>query len=198
MNKNIITIACLLLMVIFGIWASRMYADLKEQKKNVDNEKAKTAETLAKLQVQLDSNLLLKKKYDTITRQLSESLLRSETSPVNKTSDIKLLQDLKSINQSSAILNNRNGYVQASQLEKDGYSALVNDQFDIALARFTEAEKISPSIHMSYEISRYLKKNKDMFASPDVRKEIKKEIIKKYSWGAPQTQLSRMKEQVKP
>ncbi len=186
--RNVLISLFLVLMLAFSLYSMRLYS-------NLEKEKIKGLKLKDSLQVQLTSNLALQERYDTLLRHLSDSIPKDINSVKNVPYG-KVFQDIKILQQESAKLNNPTQYTQALQLEKEGFTALVNNQFIIAMVKFTAAEKLSPSIHMSYEISRLLRKNKNKFDSPETQKEIKQEIIKRYSWGASRDLIATLKKQV--
>lgn len=161
----------------------------------VEAEKKKNKLTSDSLRVQLDSNLVLQKKSDSLTNLLSNLLASHPITTKEDSSAQVLIYDLKNISQSSAKLNDSRAYEKAMQLEKEAFTALTNNDFETALNKFTEIEKVSPSFHMAYEISRLLKKNRSNFSDKTTQLQIKNEIITKYSWRAPADQLKELKKQ---
>jgi hypothetical protein len=141
-------------------------------------------------------NVLIQRERDSLINKLIETSLMNNEMAQNDTAVQKLVQNIKKVSDASAKLNDLPGY-QASQLEKEGFEALANNQFDLALAKFTQAEKILPSFHMAYEISELLKKERTNFNDPEKQKNLKRLIIDKYSWRAPAKPIKQLKEQVK-
>lgn len=192
MSKNIITLIFLSLMLVTGIWAIRSYNQLQKEKKEKQALLTKVEETLK-------VNEELKKKTDEITKKL---LLLQDTAAHRNDSKwtsekTTLIQELKSVNETYTKENNLSAYQQAYVLEKEGFIALTQNNFKLALEKISLAEKTSSGFHMCFEISELLRKNQKNFGDSAVEQNIKKQIIEKYSWKAPADQLNTLKYQVK-
>jgi len=147
-----------------------------------------------KLKADSAQNLILQKDRDSLINKLLEFTRKNDL--VQNDSVKQLFQNLQTVSEASTKLNDLPVYQQAAQLEKDGFAAIANNQFDSALAKFSKAEKVSPSFHMSYEISNLLKTQKQNFKDTASQKNIKTQIIKNYSWKAPPELLNKIKKQV--
>ena len=195
MNKNIIILIFLGLMLTAGIIAVRSYNQVEKQKKE-------NLALVIKLKEKDAVNEGLKQQTDSITRELTK-LLSSNDSSGHRTNSkwdtekTTLIRKLKIVNEEYTKSNNQSAYQKAYDLEKEGFEALVNNNFDLALEKITLAEKISSGFHMCFEISELLKKKQKEFKDPEIQKEIKQQIIEKYSWKAPAESLSLLKSQVK-
>jgi hypothetical protein len=190
MHKNIIILVFLGLMAAAGIYSVSLFNKTEQQKKII-------SENQKKIQDQLDSNVILKSKYDEVIKRLQKIELENNTPAGGKDSVKNLLEEFKNISEASTKLNNLPAYEQASQLEKEGFTAIANNQFDTALSKFNQIEKITPSFHSSYEISKLLTKQKANLNNPETQQNVKEQIIKNYSWKAPVEQVNKIEIQVK-
>ena len=183
-KKNIITSVLLLLMLISGYFLWSGFNDLKKQRKKLEDDQTKLA---------ADTTDLVRKRngLDLRIAQL-DTLIRSQNKIIEsikiKTKDTSLSRLISKYNSIAT------PEKQALKLEKEGFEHLIKNQFDSALNKFTQAEKTSTSFHMAYEISRLLKSKKGNYSDPS---DIKKQIIKSYSWKAPPDLLAKLKMQLK-
>ena len=189
MNKNNVIIICfLLLMLASGYYAWKLYAELKAQK-------IKLAKSESELRVKSDENEKLTAQLDSMIKGISYYTKTENSKFQNDTTLNKLIRTARSYSDSRKVTN-LSSYQQAYQLDRDGFAALVKNDFEKALVKFTAAEKTSPSFHMSYEISRLLRNNRKDFSNPRQQQLIKKQIIEKFSWKAPPDLLKILKSQV--
>ena len=81
-------------------------------------------------------------------------------------------------------------------LEKQGFEALLDRNYDIAQQVIAEAVRIWPDYHNVAEIGRLLRANRDRLKAGDdaAWKEIYSVIVGKYAWGVPPVYLTRMRE----
>ncbi len=190
MKNNIVIIICLMMMAVAAIFAIRLYA-------NVEAEKKKTDKALLMLTEQQKVNDTLRRKSDSLTNALSDLIAKSintnETTPAAAdTAKIALIRKIRTVSEDYTKANNIGSYEKAVQLEKEGFEAISKNQLGIALEKFNQIEKIAPSFHSSYEISKLLNSKKNNFSNPGVQKEIKELIIKKYYWKAPPEQMKKI------
>ena len=68
---------------------------------------------------------------------------------------------------STFIVNRASDFAMAKEYELKGFQSLVNKDFDEALAYFMASENSANQYHSSYEIAKYLRKNKDSVSEPD-------------------------------
>jgi len=192
MNKNITILVFLGLMSAAAIFSIYSYSNLEKEKK--DKQAA-----LDKLEETRKINEILKQKSDSLTKVL----LSAEDSTGHKsdskwnTEKTTLIRELKNVNETYTKINDLSAYQKAYILEKEGFEALVSNNFDLALEKISAAEKTSPNFHMCYEISNLLISNRKQFNDPEIQKNVKIQIIEKFSWKAPADPLSKLKEQVK-
>jgi len=85
-------------------------------------------------------------------------------------------------------------YDQAVSLERQGFDALIQGDFEQAIAAFKSAEETYPQFHSVYEIANLLQQNKDELKDANKRKSILREIAENYSWQAPPEAIKRLKE----
>ena len=85
-------------------------------------------------------------------------------------------------------------YKKALKYEREGYINLLSSRYDKAIKSFENSERIYPTFHQVYEISRLLKKNRNKL--PQQKKRIFNEILDNYSWGAPSDLLEEMRKQI--
>lgn len=83
---------------------------------------------------------------------------------------------------------------QAQALETAGFDALLKGDFETALVKFEETEKVYPSFHQAYEIGLLLRKNKDGFSDSATQKRILTQIATEMSYGAPTETIQKLKE----
>ncbi|MFN3968209.1 hypothetical protein [Flavobacterium sp.] len=81
----------------------------------------------------------------------------------------------------------KSDYNAALDWEAKGYKALLLKNVDEAITAFNNSENSYNGFHMSYEITRYLKANKEKLKDPnaDFWKETYAKIAKDYSWKMP-------------
>ena len=68
---------------------------------------------------------------------------------------------------SNFIVNRVSDFAMAKEYELKGFQSLVNKDFDEALAYFMASENSANQYHSSYEIAKYLRKNKESVSEPD-------------------------------
>ena len=73
----------------------------------------------------------------------------------------------------------------ASDLERQGYEALVKSDFAAAVRAFDGVEKAYPSYHSAREIGGLLRARQADLADPKMRRDVLKTILDDYSWKAP-------------
>ena len=174
--NSILPLIFLAIMFGFGIYAFSLYTKLENAKLE-----------LTKKQIEIDT---LQSKNNAFVALMQNSISESSSAQTNT-----IFDSVKSVNTEITKLTNPSKYNQAVQLEKDGFTALKNNQFEVALVKFTQAEKILPSYNMVYEIGKTLRKNKANFNNKEYQKKIIDTILKKYSWGAPKILVNEIKQQ---
>lgn len=195
MNKNITILVFLALMAAAAIFSVYSYSNLEKEKK-------KKQAALDKLEETLKINENLKLKTDSLTKQIT-ALLSTEDSSGHRTDSkwntekTTLIRELKNVNETYTRVNDLSAYQKAYILEKEGFEALVSNNFELALEKISAAEKTSPNFHMCYEISNLLRSNREKLKDEETQRNIKRQIIEKFSWKAPAALLSKLKEQVK-
>lgn len=85
-------------------------------------------------------------------------------------------------------------FEKAIALEKQGFEAVEDGNFEEAIRFFEETEKVYKSFHQANEIATYLKQNRSRFENPKAQKEIQRKIVSDYSMKAPQSVLVKLKE----
>lgn len=187
---NILILISLCLMFIFGYRSIRLYDQLQAKKNEAESLSDSHRKVSDSLQKQIDITNLLQQKNDSLFKELRNSGTNSAQART------RILDSLKSNSVSITRVNDPSVYKKAVALEREGFKALLNNQFDNALTKFSEAERTLPSYHMVYEISSYLKQSKDKFSDPAMAIQLKKTIVKQYSWGAPSDILSQIRRQI--
>lgn len=193
MNRNILILVFLGLMAAAAIYSVTLFNRVAQQKKQL-------AEKEASLSLQLDSNKILKEQLTSVLKQLQKIEPESATAGTAGKNDevVKNVEkELKNINEASIKLNEPAVYQQAKKLETEAFEAIANNQFETAMAKFNQIEKITPSFHSSYEISKLLNKQRTNLNNPEVQQNIKSQILKNYSWKAPADQIKKIELQVK-
>jgi len=84
-------------------------------------------------------------------------------------------------------------YERARKHEINGFNALVQENFNVALESFQEASDVYPKLHSVSEISRLLNSKKDEFDNIEVQKDIYRTIVEKYSWKVPKDIVQELK-----
>jgi tetratricopeptide (TPR) repeat protein len=190
MNKsNIIILFFLLLMMASGFYALNLYNKVEEQKKRL-------AESEKALKASAEENAILQNRQDSVYRLISYYIKTNERYNNNDTLNNYIIS-AKKYGDSSLKIKNLSAYQQAYQLDRDGFAALANNDFEKALDKFTAADKASPSFHMSYEIARYLKSERNNFNDPRKQVMIKRQIVEKFNWKAPVELVNKLKIQTR-
>ena len=198
MNKNnTLSLLSLLLMLCFCGFAYYLFSKVEKEKSKNELLTKELEKKEAVIKNLLDSNKIILAQSMEANRQLSDYLVKNtENFPPSDTLK-KIIERSEKVATDALRLNDLPKYQQATKLEQEGFTALSQNKFDVALDKFDKAEKVSPSFHMAYEISRLLKKEKPNFENPESQKNIKEKIITNYSWRAPKEQLIILKQQVK-
>ena len=84
----------------------------------------------------------------------------------------------------------------AKQKEKEGFSALVKGEYDIAATAFTDAENAYNGYHNVYELARLLKSKAGNVQDPERKKELLKIIVAKYAAYAAPEVVEALKKQI--
>lgn len=190
---NILIMAALSLILIICVYALKQY-----------NENSRLNKMLA---LQIDTTSFYRKRADTLVTKLSireqefaknlaecnDVRSKMQLELAKKSPDAATKQLIAQSNDVSAATYKLNNL--PFQFEMIGFKALTDDNFNLALKSFTDAEAASPSFHMAYEISRLLKSQQRNFGNKEIEKDIKKQIIKNYSWRAPKDLLDELKKQ---
>ena len=178
-------IGCLISICFLGYYLTSSYTKLATQKKTIlENEKRLLADSIKQ-----DSMAKVIESYTNLISYYSDN----EDSVIKYVRKIKIGSDSVYKSKDSSLAN------KAAQLEREGFNALKNNNLEVALAKFKETEKTSPSYHMAYEISTLLNsEKKNDLKDPKTQTEVKKQILQKFSWRAPKDLLDSLKRQVKP
>lgn len=188
MKRNIIMLVCLALMIAGVMMAINLYSKLDAAEKSnagLLKEKqgllAKVADLNKKL---IDRNKVLE------TTTLEEKIKTSDSPNSDEIQKYKT-EAVDFIKQTDS-----SAYQKAVQLEKDGFNAIIENKFDVALLKFNEIVAISPSFHSAYEISRMLANNKAKFTDAATQKYLKEQVATKYKWKAPAEKINIIKAQL--
>lgn len=95
---------------------------------------------------------------------------------------------------SASLANQRNTLRTAQAHEAAAFKALILGDYATALGEFEETERVYPTFHQAYEISRLLRRNVNSMNDPDVRKSVLKQIATDLSYGAPPDYLAKLEE----
>lgn len=196
MNKNVLILFFLLLMAAAAIYSVTLF-------KEVEKEKQQKQLALNQRDTLLQQNAEQQRKIDSLTiatiSELSEKNTATGTTGISNTDTAKntLIKKLKNANEDYIKRNDATAYQTASKLEKEGFTAIADNKFDVAYEKFKQIIAIAPSFHSSYEIFMLLGKQKGNFNNPETQQKIKEQIVKNYTWKAPQEQLKRIETQVK-
>ncbi len=192
MNKNILILFFLALMIAAAIYSVTLFNKVEEQKKLLGKKEAS-------LSSQLDSNKILKAQLADVLKLMRKIEPGAAAGSTAKSDSAvkKVETELKNINEASIKLNEPAVYEQAKNLEQQAFEAIANNQFETALVKFNQIEKITPSFHSSYEIAKLLTEQKGNLKNTETQEAIKQQIVNKYSWKAPVNQLEKIQQQVK-
>ncbi len=86
-------------------------------------------------------------------------------------------------------------YEIAKRNEKEGFSALVREDYVVAIEKFKKAYEVYPQYHSVSEIYKLLKNNKDKLTEHTTKRRVIKKILNDYSWKAPQGSISILRSQ---
>lgn len=187
---NILILISLCLFFILGYRSIQLYDELQAKKKEAQSLSDSYRKISDSLQKQIEITNLLKHKTDLLFNELRQTATDDASMRKEKLDSFKINSvSITKVNEPSV-------YKKAVALEREGFEALLNNQFDNALNKFSRAENTLPSYHMVYEISLYLTKSKDKFNDPVMAIQLKKTIVKQYSWGAPSDILSQIRRQI--
>jgi hypothetical protein len=189
MKKNIVTLAFLGLMITAAVFGVITYNKLEKQK-------IRNQDLVLELKQKEATNKQLKEQADKITAKLLNSN-NNTTDPKMSTEKKILIEELKTVNENYTKVNDLSSYQKAYIFEKEGFEALIKNDFELAAAKIDLAEKASSGFHMCYEISALLQSKKKEWNNPEIQLYIKKQIIEKYSWRAPIDPIKSLQNQVK-
>ena len=139
----------------------------------------------------LDNDELSKKIGKEIDKRLENILLRGKAQDVEN-----VLKAVKSSTDENYLKPVVSKYKKAINKEREAFTYLLEKDLVNAEKAFSEVESIYPTFHQAYEISKYLKKNEDLFNNNKIE-EILNHIIKEFSWGAPKDLLDKIKSIIK-
>lgn len=197
MNRNnILALLSLVIMLCFCGFAYYLFSKVEKEKNKNEALTAKLTISENRVKELLDSNKTLLSQSVETNRQLSEYIVKNNSNNEPSEPLKKLFQQSNEVASEALKLNDLPKYQQAVNLEQEGFAYLTANKFNEALAKFSQAEKVSPSFHMAYEISKLLKKEKPNFENPETQKNIKKKIVTDYNWKAPKNELIILKRQV--
>jgi hypothetical protein len=81
----------------------------------------------------------------------------------------------------------------ASEEERKGFQALIDGNYDQAIAAFKAAENAYPGYHQVYEIARLISARRQDLNDPSKRKAVLQQIVVYFSWEAPADLLDQLK-----
>ncbi len=87
-------------------------------------------------------------------------------------------------------------YQRARENELNGFKALINNNFNLALEKFRKAYDSYPDLHSVSEIYHLLESNQSEFDAPETGVKIYKEIVEKYSWKVPSDIIQALKNKI--
>jgi hypothetical protein len=80
----------------------------------------------------------------------------------------------------------------AASHEAAAFEALISGDYQKAITEFEATDRVYPTFHQAYEISRLLRQSKDAMTDSAVRKTVLKRIVSELSWGASPTQIKKL------
>lgn len=190
MKRNILILICLGLMAAAVWFAINIYTKLNAAEKS-------NAALLKDNERLLEENKVHTRKLDSIVlAEKTKNLQNNAASPEDSASNVKRIEQYKTDNENFIKQNDAAAYQKALQLEKEGFTAIIENKLDVALAKFNEIVSIAPSFHSAYEISKLLTNNKAKFADASTQQHIKELITTKYKWKAPAEKINIIKAQL--
>ncbi|WP_420601494.1 hypothetical protein [Flagellimonas sp.] len=100
-----------------------------------------------------------------------------------------LKEKLKSDQQVSQVIERTK---RAKEKEREAFGYLVQGDLKQAERAFRKVDSIYPTYHQAYEISRYLKDNKEYFNDSSKIKSIQEYTVKNFPYGAPKDVIGRL------
>lgn len=88
-------------------------------------------------------------------------------------------------------------YEVAKLNEEEGFSALMAEDYNIAIEKFKKAYDVYPRYHSVSEIYRLLMRNKDKMDDDDTKNKVIKKIVENYSWKGPQESIAMLRAKIK-
>lgn len=85
-------------------------------------------------------------------------------------------------------------YQSAAKYEMQGFSYLLDGEFDRAIAAFNKAERSFPTYHQVYEIGKLLQQEKESLNNLQKRREIFQRIANEMNYGAPPEMIEKLRE----
>lgn len=190
MKRNIFILFCLALMAVAVFFALQLYLKLDDSEK-------RNASLLEENKRLLEENKIRVKVLDsTAIAEKIKNMHESSSNPEDSVNNIKKIEQYKTDNENFIKQTDSSAYQKAVQLEKDGFNAIIENKFDVALLKFNEIVAISPSFHSAYEISRMLASNKAKFTDAATQKYLKEQVATKYKWKAPAEKINIIKAQL--
>lgn len=190
LKRNLLILFCLALMAASVFFALQLYLKLDDSEK-------RNAALLKENEGLLEKNRAQVKMLDSIAiAEKIKNIHESSSNPEDSAKNIKRIEQYKTENENFIKQTDSSAYQKAVQLEKDGFNAIIENKFDVALLKFNEIVAISPSFHSAYEISRMLANNKAKFTDAATQKYLKEQVATKYKWKAPAEKINIIKAQL--
>lgn len=82
----------------------------------------------------------------------------------------------------------------AREKEREGFMALIDGKFDAAGKAFQASEDAVNGYHYAYELARLVRKRRADLDDPAKRKDVFREIVTRYTLGAPRELVDRLRE----
>lgn len=89
-----------------------------------------------------------------------------------------------------------NRYDDALRLENQGFEALVVGNLELAIRSFEQIQEVYPGYHNAAELAVLLRENQERWENPQVRREVYRTVIDKFSWKAPRTQIEELRKRL--
>lgn len=136
-------------------------------------------DSLKSQKLELEKGILEINQNPKIAKEVSETLIKEQGISTD------YFQVTKSKDKSSA-----------EKYENDGFQSLIDKNIELAILSFTKSENSFNGYHQVYEISKYLRKNKNGLLDKTSTnwKATYKRIVTDFSWGMPENYKDKLEE----
>lgn len=175
---------------------SGLQKDSADLKLRNDNAIAQIEINEARLSAVSDSLNRLLNNFGSLTASQAASSIKNVKDAVQRINTVsqETKENFSAANTTSAQAAN-NKLAVAKQKEREGFQALLDDNFQQAAAAFQAAENAYNGYHWVYELARFMKANQDE-TDPTKRAAVIETVVSRYSKGAPPDLLAQLKKKM--